>query len=283
MHPSAVAALRCPHSADQLHLDDRTLVCDAGHRFDLARQGYVNLVAGGGTRHSGDDVAMLDRRERVLSAGLLDPVLDALADGVADALSTAPTDGPRVLVDIGAGPGWHLAQLVGDHPDRCGIALDVSKQAARRAARAHPRVVSVVADAWSGLPIGDAAVDVVIVAFAPRNGAELARILPPHGRLLVAVPADDHLASLRDRLGLLAVDPDKADRVDAQLRPHLKVLDDRPVRWERPLTPREAADLVGMGPSAHHLDIEGLAQDLARDAAPPHLDGAVRLLTLARR
>lgn len=281
MHASAVAALRCPHCASGLHLDDRTLACDTGHRFDLARQGYVNLVAGGGTPHAGDDAAMLDRRERVLAAGLLDPVVDAFVDAV-DAALVAP-ESTTVLVDVGAGPGVHLARLVGDHPDRCGIALDVSKHAARRAARVHPRVVSVVADAWAGLPIADRAADVAVVAFAPRNGAELARILAPDGRLLVAIPADEHLASLRERLGLLVVDPDKANRVDTQLAPHLSVLEDRHVRWERPLTPNEAADLVGMGPSTYHLDIEQVAQDLARDATPPHLDGAVRLLTLARR
>ena len=281
MHPACLAALRCPHCAGPLHLDDRSLACGHGHRFDRARQGYVNLVAGAGTPHHGDDAAMVERRERVLADGLLEPVLAGLAEGADAALRQAPPDREAVVVDVGAGPAVHLARLVSGDAQRCGIAVDVSKHAARRAARAHPRITAIVADTWSGLPVADGAADLVVVVFAPRNAAELARVLAPHGQLLVAVPGDDHLAELRARLGLLEVEPGKDERISAQLAPQLELLDLRTVSWERPLTRAQAVDLVGMGPSAHHLDLDALAAELADDDQPLTMRGSVRLLAFA--
>lgn len=281
MTPAAIAALRCPHCATALHLDDRALDCERGHRFDLARQGYVNLVAGAGTRHRGDDAAMLEARERVLAAGLFEPLLVALADATDAALAAAPPDRDAVIVDVGAGTGVQLARLVAGVDRRVGIAIDVSKPAARRAAQVHPHVAAVLADTWQGLPVADAGADLVVVAFAPRNGAELARILAPHGRLLVVVPAAGHLRELRERLGLLAVDADKQQRLAAQLAARLEVVDERTVAWQHGLEPSQAVDLVAMGPSAHHLDVATITAALKGVEHPPRLDGVVRLLTLA--
>ena len=278
MHPACLAALRCPHCADRLHLDVQSLACANGHRFDRARQGYVNLVAGGGTPHSGDDASMVARRERVLAAGLLDPVLAGLTEAADAALAPAPPDHDRVVVDVGAGPGVHLAGLIADDERRCGIAVDVSKHAARRAAQAHPRITAVVADAWTGLPVADGAADLVVVVFAPRDGAELARVLAPHGQLLVVVPSDDHLANLRERLGLLAVAAGKDEHISTQLAPQLELLDLRTISWERSLTRTQALDLVGMGPSAHHVDLDAVASKLAGDDEPLTMRGSVQLL-----
>ncbi len=77
--------------------------------------------------------------------------------------------------------------------------------------------MAVVADTWAGLPVRDGAVDRVLVVFAPRNGAETARVLAPGGRLVVVTPAADHLAELVGPLGLLSVDPAKAERLAGSL------------------------------------------------------------------
>ena len=63
---------------------------------------------------------------------------------------------------------------------------------------------------------------VLLNVFAPRNGAEFHRVLRPDGVLLVVTPAADHLAELVDALGLLRVDPDKADRVAREPRRALR-------------------------------------------------------------
>ena len=67
--------LRCPHCAAALERVDGVLRCPAGHSFDIARQGYVNLLGAA----SGDDAAMVAARVAFLDAGHFDPLGDALA------------------------------------------------------------------------------------------------------------------------------------------------------------------------------------------------------------
>ena len=96
----------------------------------------------------------------------------------------------------------------------------------------------------------DGAVDRVLVVFAPRNGPEIARVLRPDGRLVVVTPAADHLGELVGPLGLLRVDPDKADRLAASLEPHLRPVGDGGApRGSSAWTARRCATLVGHGPA----------------------------------
>ncbi len=76
---------------------------------------------------------------------------------------------------------------------------------------------AIVCDAWQPLPIADGVVGVALDVFAPRPGAEFARVLRPDGVLLVVTPTAEHLTELDRAARPASVDPDKADRVAAQL------------------------------------------------------------------
>jgi 23S rRNA (guanine745-N1)-methyltransferase len=65
------------------------------------------------------------------------------------------------------------------------VAVDASKYAARRAARAHPRLGAVVDDTWREVPVRSRAIALAACIFAPRNGPEIARVLAPGGELVV--------------------------------------------------------------------------------------------------
>jgi hypothetical protein len=62
----------------------------------------------------------------------------------------------------------------------------------------------------------------VLSVFAPRNGAELRRILSPAGRLLVVTPQRDHLGEIVRPLGLLPVDKRKEERLADTLGPYFE-------------------------------------------------------------
>jgi 23S rRNA (guanine745-N1)-methyltransferase len=51
-------------------------------------------------------------------------------------------------VDAGAGTGYYLREVLNALEAASGVALDASRSAAQRAARAHPRVGAVVCDIW---------------------------------------------------------------------------------------------------------------------------------------
>ncbi|MQA34243.1 putative RNA methyltransferase [Modestobacter roseus] len=267
--PAAVAVLACPVCGAALHEQPAGLGCADGHAFDRARQGHVTLLPAGGSPHAGDSAAMVADRAEFLAAGHY--------AGITAALARAALDGPpvRTLLDAGGGTGAHLAGVLERAPGAVGVVLDASRYAARRAARAHPQAMAVVADSWSRWPVRDAAVDRVLVVFAPRNGAETARVLRPGGRLVVVTPAAEHLASLVGPLGLLTVDPAKADRLAAALEPHLAPVAAVRHREELLLDHAAVRTLVGMGPHARHLAPGELAARVAALPEPVRVPVAV--------
>jgi 23S rRNA (guanine745-N1)-methyltransferase len=271
----AVALLACPVSGDGLDAadDGGALRCAAGHLFDRARQGHVTLLPPGHRPPSGDSAEMVADRTAFLERGSYDGVSDALAGAV------LAGDRPGTLLDLGGGTGHHLARLLDRLPDAVGVVLDSSRYAARRAARAHPRALAVVADSWARWPVRDAALDRVLVVFAPRNGPEAARVLRPGGRLVVVTPAADHLTELVGPLGLLRVDPDKAARLAASLEPHLEPVASTQYRERLRLDRSAVATLVGMGPHARHVAREEVVTALASFSEPIVVTVAVDIAT----
>ena len=273
--------LRCPVCGEALAEVTagaaRALRCPRRHSFDIARQGYVNLLAGRAP-HGGDSAEMVAARADFLAAGHYDIISTALAEAASAHHQVADGDDAYPLVvDAGAGTGRHLAAVLAALPEAVGLALDVSKPALRRAARVHPRVTAALADTWQRLPLADASAAVLLNVFAPRNGAEFRRVLAPTGRLLVVTPAADHLTELVDALGLLRVDPAKADRVAASLGGHFAEESAAVHRQELNLSGPEVNTLVGMGPSAWHTDPAGLAARITALGEPVRVTVAVRL------
>jgi 23S rRNA (guanine745-N1)-methyltransferase len=255
LDPRAVATLACPVCGAGLAAEADGLGCVAGHRFDRARQGHVTLLPPGHRPPSGDSAEMVADRVAFLDAGHYAGLTGALAAAVADGPE------PHTLLDLGGGTGHHLAGVLDGLPGAVGVVLDSSPYAARRAARAHPRAVAVVADTWARLPVADSAVDRVLVVFAPRNGPEIARVLADDGRLVVVTPAADHLTELVRTFGLIHVDPDKADRVSESLGDHFSTEDTTTHRGTMRLSGDEIRALIGMTPSARHVPLDELPQE----------------------
>jgi len=271
----AVALLACPVCGAGLSTTADGLRCAAGHAFDRARQGHVTLLPPGHRSPSGDTAAQVADRVAFLDAGSYAGITAVLTTAVLD-------DGaPGTLLDLGGGTGHHLAAVLDRLPDAAGVVLDSSPYAARRAAKAHPRALAVVADTWARLPVRDGAVDRVLVVFAPRNGPETARVLRPDGRLVVVTPAADHLGELVGPLGLLRVDPDKGARTASSLEPHLRQVAAAAHREELVLDHAAARTLVGMGPHARHLTPDELAARVAALPEPVHVSVAVDVTTWA--
>ncbi|MCC9310669.1 methyltransferase domain-containing protein [Kitasatospora sp. RB6PN24] len=266
--------LTCPHCALGLALDQsgRSLRCPAGHSFDVARQGYVSLLPTGAHTGTGDTAEMVAARSDFLAAGHYAPIAAALAEAVA-----ALDPDAALVADLGAGTGHYLARVLDALPRAAGAALDISKFALRRAARAHPRAGAVVCDAWRQLPLADGCADLVLNAFAPRNGPEIQRVLRPGGRLLVVSPTTRHLRELVAALGLLAVDEEKERRIAEKLGPWLRPEAQHQIEFELRLSHRDAAAVVGMGPNAWHTEPAALAAALAALPEPIAVTGSVRL------
>jgi 23S rRNA (guanine745-N1)-methyltransferase len=257
--------LRCPACGAGLERQGGVVRCAAAHSYDVARQGYLSLVAGGRRAPAGDTADMVAARERFLAAGHIQPLATALGDLLEHAF-----DGRGAIVDLGAGTGWYLAQVLDRFPEAAGLALDVSKPALRRAAGSHPRAAAVGCDAWGPLPLRDHVAGAVLNAFAPRNASEIGRVLRPDGAALIVTPTAEHLKELAGPLGLIGVDPDKEARLADQLAAALEVVERRDLRWRLRLDHDGARAAAAMGPSAFHVSERELDERL--EALPQQLD-----------
>ena len=245
---AARGLLACPVCAGALTVEGPTASCPQGHAFDVAKQGHLNLL-GAAQPANADTVAMVEARSRVLASGAFDAVDAALARRAA---------GSRTVLDVGGGTGHHLARLLDALPGARGVSLDVSVPAARRAAKAHERAASVVADAWGTLPLRARRFDLVTCLFAPRNLAEFARVLGDGGLLLVVTPDPEHLASVRERYGLLGIESDKDDRLLRSASAQFQAIGRHRVRSSLAADADLVRDLIAMGPNAFH----GVPQDV---------------------
>lgn len=181
---------RCPHCGEHLSVDGTTSRCPNGHAFDVAKEGYVNLLPGGRLRGrgSGDDDEMVRARRSVFDAGLYAPIIDRVAQIVA-------TAEPVTVLDAGCGEGSYLAAAT-SVTGAFGVGIDISRAAVRLAARRHVTHRYAVASSYR-LPVDDGAFDALINVFSPRSFDEMFRVVRPGGLAVVVTPGPDHLHELK--------------------------------------------------------------------------------------
>lgn len=188
----------CPVCGGALAREDRRYRCAAGHSFDMAREGYVNLLPANRQRSKepGDDREMTAARTRFLEGGWYAPLRDALC---ALARELAPS-APRLL-DAGCGEGWYTQALAEAAAGKGGAAagIDLSRPAVKKAARRCAAAEFAVGTLYH-LPAADASFDLLVDCFSPLAAGEFARILRAGGRFLYVVPGPRHLWELKEVL-----------------------------------------------------------------------------------
>jgi 23S rRNA (guanine745-N1)-methyltransferase len=244
--------LRCPVCRTRFTATAGAFVCRNSHSFDLAREGYVNLLSGG-SRHpagGGDNVAQLRHRTRFLGAGHLDVLTTTIVRQV-ERLAR----GALHVVDAGSGTGHHLARIAARLPGSViGLGLDISKTATRQAARRWPSIAFAIANLWAEWPVRDEAVDLVVSIFAPKNFPEMARVLRPGGWLALAYPGPEHLVELRDRFGLLRQHGVSSGRYANMVTRFVGPSSVTRLHRRAVLDPATARAVILMGPNARHVD-----------------------------
>ncbi len=204
---------KCPNCGDAMTpcLDAKPYVlrCDRGHSFDVAKQGYVNLLLPRkrGATLPGDSPEMVRARTAFLGGGYYEAFSDGVNTRVADALAAMQPAAPHpVLADAGCGEGYYTKRLCtalcGQGLDASCVGFDLSRDAVSHASRCASadgladRLSFAVASLFE-MPVSDGSIDGIVDLFAPTAEAEFARVLKPNGFLLLAVPAARHLWGLK--------------------------------------------------------------------------------------
>jgi 23S rRNA (guanine745-N1)-methyltransferase len=134
------------------------------------------------------------------------------------------------------------------------LGLDISRDAARLAGRRWPTLAFAVVDLWSEWPVHDAAIDLVISMFAPKNFREMARVLRPGGCLALAYPGPEHLIELRDRFNLLRQNEESSGRYAEMTARFIGPPSVARLHRHAVLKPEMARAAILMGPNARRVN-----------------------------
>ena len=238
--------LICPICQLPLFCEGRSLRCGRNHSFDVARQGYVNLLPVQQKRslHPGDTREQVLSRREFLESGAYGPIVEAVkaaAEGHA---------GP--ILDVGCGEGWYAVQ-VADHLGAELTGLDISKEAVRCAAaqyKGHRWLCGTAAH----LPIAGDSVGVLMSMFALTMPLEFSRVLKKDGIFIQVLAAQDHLMGLKSIIypEILLKEKDSVPTLEG-----FSLVSSTPVRFEFTVEGPQIANLLSMTPHFWRISAEG--------------------------
>ena len=193
---------RCPSCGNALSLElnehGKTWLCANRHGFDVAKEGYVNLLLAHkrNSKAPGDSKDMVVARRNFLNEGHYAPLVEAMAEQ----LSTYFSKDIINLFDAGCGEGYYLQHLIEkltqDGLSSHASGIDISKPAVQKAAKRIKTGQFAVASTYE-VPLLDNSQDAVVQVFAPSSSDEIYRVLAHNGIWLLVSPAKKHLFELK--------------------------------------------------------------------------------------
>jgi len=247
--------LTCPNCHEKLFGESKIFKCANNHSFDLAKEGYLNLLLPNQkkTKLPGDNKEMIENRERFLSEGFYKKMVDQILV----CFENMPNPDSRLTVlDVGCGSGFFLRQIANEKMYRIG--LDISKYAMSKAARLDKGATYVVSS-YKSCPIGNESIDVIINNFAPLDLSEASRVLKPGGSILKIVPYKNHMKQLA-QLIYREFHPHTSDFTNLiEKFNSFDISQKKEITYECSLTRAQALNLIGMTPYFHKFkgqDIE---------------------------
>ena len=183
--------LICPICGGILRREGKQWRCGANHSFDIARQGYVNLlpVQQKHSLHPGDTREQVLSRRSFLESGAYAPIVETVC-------ALAKKHGAHgEILDVGCGEGYYgtrVAEALGSSL----TGLDISKEAVRCAAAQYKNARWICGTA-SHLPVEDHGAGLLMSMFALTLPEEFHRVLAQDGVFLQVLAAQDHLMGLK--------------------------------------------------------------------------------------
>lgn len=240
--------LLCPICGDQLNTEGKRYVCAQNHSFDVARQGYVNLLTVQ-QKHSlnpGDTREQVLSRREFLEAGFYAPIARTL-------IETAKTlNVSGQILDVGCGEGYYSSRLA-DALESPLTGLDISKEAVRCAAAKYKGKQWLCATA-AHIPVESESVSLLTSLFALTLPEEFRRVLKPDGYYFQVLAAEDHLLALKsiiyDQLNF------KEKNTVPQL-PGFELVKSIPIRFEFTVEGQQVQNLFSMTPHVFRIGKDG--------------------------
>ena len=244
---------QCPLCAQPLRREEKRYVCPQGHSFDIARQGYVNLLTVQ-QKHSldpGDTRQQVLSRRAFLESGFYAPISEALNQTALD------YNAQGEILDVGCGEGYYSARLAAALGAPL-TGLDISKEAVRCAAGQYKAYAWLCATA-AHIPVPDGSVGTLSSLFALTLPGEFRRVLRKNGLFLQVLAAEDHLLGLKSIVYDVLTHKQKNT---APALPGFALLESRQIRFDFTAEGEQIQRLFAMTPHLFRIGKAG-AQRLA--------------------
>ena len=179
--------LICPNCHQPLIREDKRYVCLNGHSFDIAKQGYCNLLIHN-KKDPGDNKTMVDARQLFFSQDYYRVLKEKIIEVIKELNLTN-------LIDAGCGQGYYTNAI--DEALHLQIyGFDMSKLALAKASKKNRSVHYFAASVFE-LPVSDHSFDGLLSIFAPFSLDEIQRVLKPNGYFIKVGPGPYHLYGLK--------------------------------------------------------------------------------------
>lgn len=244
---------QCPLCAQPLRREEKRYVCPQGHSFDIARQGYVNLLTVQ-QKHSldpGDTRQQVLSRRAFLESGFYAPISEALNQAALE------YNAQGEILDVGCGEGYYSARLAAALGAPL-TGLDISKEAVRCAAGQYKAYAWLCATA-AHIPVPDGSVGTLSSLFALTLPGEFRRVLRKNGLFLQVLAAEDHLLGLKSIVYDVLTHKQKDT---APALPGFALLESRQIRFDFTAEGEQIQRLFAMTPHLFRIGKAG-AQRLA--------------------
>ena len=226
-----MSLLICPKCGKELEQRNNTMRCPDNHCYDMAREGYVNLLL---TTKSGNKIGDSKESARARHGILAKDYYICLKDAITEKMR-------GTVLDICCGEGYY------DEYDGLLYGFDISKEMVRLASKSHSEHHYFVAN-LANIPIRDNSIDTAIHLFAPFNDKEFARVLKEDGVLYSVIPGENHLYEMKE---ILYDIPYKNDE-QAPAGTHLILTDRERIRDTVSITGDDLKQLFAMTPYYYH-------------------------------
>jgi 23S rRNA (guanine745-N1)-methyltransferase len=200
-----MSSWKCPSCSNVLSLNNQIWTCSNGHSYDVAKEGYVNLLLAQhkNSKQPGDNKQMVNGRRTFLEQGFYQPLANSISNIFNQHLATLNGQAEVGFFDAGCGEGYYMAQVrqscnQGDSQIEFS-GLDISKFAVQKAAKKYPNNHFAVASTFQ-LPLESSSQDAVLQIFAPSSEIEIHRVLKPSGIWITVNPAANHLYEFKQAL-----------------------------------------------------------------------------------
>ena len=238
--------LVCPICAGALEKEERAWRCQNRHSFDIARQGYVNLLPVQ-HKHSlqpGDTKEQVRARREFLDGGFYRPIVQELCDMATGCI------GP--ILDVGCGEGYYSAALAQTLDGEL-VGLDISKEAVRCAAGRHKNGLWLCSTA-AKLPVKDRSVGLLTSLFALTIPEEFRRVLRPDGAYIQVLAAEDHLLGLKS---VIYPELTHKEKNSVPELPGFRLEESRRLRFTFTVEDVQVQNLLSMTPHVYRISREG--------------------------